>query len=382
MPSRKLVLMISSRADRSAVADGKGGVVSLSHVRKELKRTIEGATYLGGKLINVWINEEEVGGYAATSWEDCIKIAEDCDLFISLFDGSAGWSDSGNPGLGICQAEFETAHSRAPQKVALVQLANAKASTAADRAFLAALTGANLFRTKVGTSATAPVEKDEVIKGVLKVTRELLLKMAHEGVAQHKRSGPNLGQALDWSRMSFADRAGQIRKALTANLKSRPNAAAVGSTEMTVIEIGGDKLLVVPHAIPAAFGVPAAREMVGQPFLKDHAHIASLTATGAEAGIGGPIHIIGCSKSVTESQAISLLGFPDATIIQDKFGVYVADGTHKIQLCLIANCVDAASTAHGLQRLFDWLQRSGERDHLVRRAKARRVIVDSILTQL
>ena len=94
--------------------------------------------------------------------------------------------------------------------------------------------------------------------------------------------------------------------------------------------------------------------------------------------MAGPVHVIACHKSVNESQAMSLLGFPDATIVPGAFGIYVADNVQKIQLCLIANCRDESSTRHGLQKLFDWLAQTGEETLLAERAAARSRIVGAI----
>jgi len=96
----------------------------------------------------------------------------------------------------------------------------------------------------------------------------------------------------------------------------------------------------------------------------------------------GPVHLIACQKSVTESQAIDLLGFPDATVVTTTFGVYVVDPVQKIQLMLLSNCRDATSTRFAVQRLFDWLDRSGESDALVRRARSRKKIVGAIRKEL
>src|SRR5262249_59155534 len=43
------------------------------------------------------------------------------------------------------------------------------------------------------------------------------------------------------------------------------------------------------------------------------------------------------------------------------------DPIQKIQLVLLSNCRDATSTRFAVQRLFDWLDRSGEGDLLVNR---------------
>lgn len=380
MPQAKLSLMLSSRSDNSAVRDADGNEMKLAVVRRELKKEIEAETFFGARLLTVWVNEEEVRGYEPTSWEDCVAQAVSCDIFISLFDGSAGWSDEkGNPGIGICHAEFEAAHSASPQKVAVVHMRSAKVSSAADRSFLASLTKANPFKVFAGT-AGRQTTKQELVTEVKKTVREMLLRAAHEGTRQFKRSGPNLGQALDWSRLSYQERANAIRAVITGSLEGRPRSTSLPPN--AVIEIDGQPTLLVPHAVPGPFGVSMAREMAGQPFLRDHTIIDLIAGKLPNSDeVAGPVHLIGCSKSVTEAQAISLLGFPDATIIVDRFGVYVADELQKIQLCLIAGCSDPSSTKHGIQRFFDWLERSGEQAFLAKRARSRRAIVDAIIAQ-
>ena len=116
---------------------------------------------------------------------------------------------------------------------------------------------------------------------------------------------------------------------------------------------------------------------MGQPFLKDHE-----VASQLNSNFGGPVHVIACHKNVTEAQAMSLLGFPDATIVGGAFGIYVADNIQKIQLCFITHCRDAASTRHGLQKLFEWLARTGEDRLLAGRAVSRAKILAAIAGEL
>jgi len=119
--------------------------------------------------------------------------------------------------------------------------------------------------------------------------------------------------------------------------------------------------------VPAAMTVASAREMVGRPFLRDH------ELAGKMGGdIQGPVHVIACHKGVTENQAVSMLGYPDATIVTPAFGVYVADNVQKIQLILLANCRDESSTRYAVQRFFDWLVRSGEAKFLADRAQGQK----------
>jgi hypothetical protein len=92
--------------------------------------------------------------------------------------------------------------------------------------------------------------------------------------------------------------------------------------------------------------------------------------------------LIACQKATTEKQATDLLGFPDATVVATTFGIYLVDPIPKIQFALLANCRDATSTQFAVQRLFDWLERSGEGDALVRRARSRKKIVSAIRKEL
>jgi hypothetical protein len=140
-----------------------------------------------------------------------------------------------------------------------------------------------------------------------------------------------------------------------------------------VARIANADILLVPHAIPAAFSIGQAKEMVGQPFLRDHELAESLTEE-----IGGPLHVIACYKSATEMQAIKLLGFPDATVVTTLFGVFVADNIQKVQFAFIANCYDETNTRYGVQRFFGWLAQSGEDRYVAERARSRSRIVHAI----
>ena len=67
-------------------------MTSLSDIRKELKKEIEAAELFGKVLFNVWINEETISQpMSEDSWAVCMKEAKDCDMFISLYHGHAGY---------------------------------------------------------------------------------------------------------------------------------------------------------------------------------------------------------------------------------------------------------------------------------------------------
>jgi hypothetical protein len=46
-----------------------------------------------------------------------------------------------------------------------------------------------------------------------------------------------------------------------------------------------------------------------------------------------------------------------------------------VQFAFLTNCRDEASTRHGLQRFFEWLNQTGEDERVATRAKARARIV-------
>ena len=187
-----------------------------------------------------------------------------------------------------------------------------------------------------------------------------------------------LGQALEWSKLDYRARKLAMESACLdalAERQRRPRDMKIETTTVRV-KVGKSEILFLAHTIPAAVSVAAARELVGKPFLADYQHV------GGDDTVCGPVHLIACQKSVTESQAIDLLGFPDATVVTTTFGVYVVDPVQKIQLMLLSNCRDATSTRFAVQRLFDWLDRSGESDALVRRARSRKKIVGAIRKEL
>jgi len=153
----------------------------------------------------------------------------------------------------------------------------------------------------------------------------------------------------------------------------RVRKGSVEDSGKVFVQMNGYEVLAEPHAIPAALTVSPARDLVGQPFLRDHMLFGNLKGKR-----GGPLHIIACHKGATESQAAKLLGFPDATFVTAPFGIWVADPVQKVQFAFIVNCRDEANTRHGLQRFMEWLSQTGEDVLLAERALARARIVSAI----
>jgi hypothetical protein len=369
MAQQKIKLMISSRCNTTFPLGAKDGK-TLTEIRKRIKKEIEAESFLGKKLVAVWINEEEFEAGDQTAWDACVKQAQDCDIFISLWDGDAGWQADGS-GIGICHAEFETAYSLSPGKVAVISLFSGtpKLKQCPNSEYWAYLQKANVWQSQGASN------EEELIGQIKKAVNELVLKLCHQGARELKQSAANTGQALDWSRMNFSDRQKAMICALSASMIAKDNSKE--NEEGIFVSIKSKKILFRVSAIPAALTVSAAREMVGQPFLQDYKlnHVLGPSK-------GGPVHIIACQKSVTEAQSISFLGFPDATIISGSFGVYVADNIQKIQLCFISNCRDAASTKHGLQKFFEWVERTGEDQLLAERSISRAKIIKTIAGEI
>jgi hypothetical protein len=362
--------MLSSKCE---IEFPQGSGRLLSDIRRELKIAIEELEIAGKKAFEVWINEvAPPSGGTWDSWDVCIAAAKHCDILIVISNGDAGWADNGAE-TGICHAEMMTGLSLAPAKVRLIALPNViiTEDDAGERneRFQNELKRQSLFRG--GTVTNERALKSRVFEAL----HDAVLSLAQAGVGDAARGKFSSGAALDWSRLDFGARRDQMVNVVNAALLARPGAKRTSGG--TYLRMGEAEVLVVAHAIPAALTVGPAREMVGQPFLRDHEHAASL-----EGSIGGPVHVIACHKGATESQAAKLLGFPDATIVAAPFGIFVADRVQKVQFAFITNCRDESNTRHGVQRFFAWLSQTREETAVAERARGRARIVKVVAAVL
>ena len=364
--SSELRVMLSSRCNDKFPASA---ATTLTDIRRELKAEIEGMEIAGRKVFEVWINEDaDPASGTLDSWDACIEAVKDCDILLVISNGNAGWANASGD-VGICHAEMMTGLSIAPAKVRLIALDNIKitkdAAGARNSRFQNELSKQSLFRGGlVTTVAELKVRVNEALY-------DSVIALVQAGVRDAAKGKFHSGAALDWSRLDFGARQIEMKRVLREALLART--ASFEDAGSLVVSMDGREILVEPHAIPAALTVGPARESVGQPFLRDHQLEPNLTGKR-----GGPLHIIACHKSATESQAAKLLGFPDATLVAAPFGVFVADPIQKVQLAFLTNCRDEANTRHRLQRFMEWLSQTGEEKLLADRAQARARIVRAV----
>ena len=337
-------------------------------LRRALKLRLEdikiGARLVKGKLVGgkqafkVWIHEDESAGSAArNTWDVCMERSKAADVFIMLYNGHSGWLGTDDRtvknGVGICHAELAAAFDRAPVKVRGIQLNPlVKAELGSpDKEFQNYVEEQGIPRAQVATG-------DEALERAEELAAAILLRLAREGVGVNSSGDSSVGEALKWRRMNFRDRRETMTEAMVTLLRDRKGGMIKqpeGNDNVVAVPIEGSTIGFVCDSIPASMGTAAARELVGQPFLKDHEHTENWNAS-----IQGPVHLIACQKGVTETQAVRQLGFPDAIVVSASFGVYVADDVQKIQMAFIANCRDKTNTENNVQSFLKWLDNQKE----------------------
>ena len=375
--SEQIRVMISSRCKTRIPYNGKS--VWLSDLREILKEEIEKLELWKGQqaLFDCWINEESPGSAIdETWWERSIDESRRADILIVIYNGESGGGIKDVP-MGICHAELDAVMNDS-KKVRVIpiepnaELPKDKAQRTRDEAFREYVKNLDIFAPPVS-------DGDELIKRVRQELRDIIVTLVQNAGTTPDFSKSNIGAALEWHRMSYAVREGAMRAQLLRVLKEQQGAKPVklkpaeGEWMTMWLLLGGKKILAALHAVPAGLGQSAAREIVGQPFLMDHTLHRELAA-----GDGGPIHIVACYKGATESQAVKMLGFPDATVVPGRFGLHVADSVQKIQIVLLKNCQSPTTTTHALSTWLEWLKRSAEDRLVATRAAARKRIIAAI----
>ena len=363
--NKHISVMISSR--NNSTFDNK----SLSEIRTDLKSMLIKEKLFGKELFDVWINEDEPPqSFDETTWGHCLKKIRQADIVIVLYNGEAGWTRP-NDTLGICHAEVLEAVNVARGKVWSITLENKRINEQPNDEkqenieFKQFMEKQELF--------SKPVKTINTLKKELKKTlNDAVVNLMQKGVKEVSRNKGNHGESLLWKNMNYERRTQAIINSIGESIDVK--GIGIEENKNFFLTFDTQKVLVIIHAIPDTLSIASAREKVGQPFLEDFTKSKLLQYDN----VIGPIHIIGCHKSVTETQTRNILGFPDATILKDSFGIYVADNIQKIQMIFIEKCSDSHSTRSGVQDFLEWLERTSEVDNLIQRAKSRKKIISVV----
>ena len=367
----KIRVMVSSRSN-SEVFDEQ---VQLTDIRRRLQsmlhsvrwsnQTAEDAPAIssGQQIFDVWIHESEPAKSTKRGPFDLsLDEIRKADIVIVLYNGEAG-DKLDDRGIGICHAEFQEAVSRRGNIVYLIRLAPLPSRPGpSDKKFREAIERARPFEKAVKS-------EQEMQQAILELLHKAVADLVKRGASGGRSR--DRGLALDWSRLDMSRRRDKMRNALATELFV-PGKEARGEGPCK-IELARSKFAVCLHAVPGAMGVAAAREMLGQPFLRDHLWADELTRQTP-----GVIHLIACYKGVTENQATKIIGTPDTMTVASDFGVYAADHVQQIQMVFLANCADTVAVAVAVGRLHEWLKQTGEIEHIERRATGRMQIVKAI----
>lgn len=364
-------VMVSSRCDSSVTFSD--GTLTLSELRKEIKTILESEQLLEQQSFDVWINEHDTAAASANedAWEHCLNQAASAEIFICLFNGEAGWGLN-KKDVGICHAELEMALRTGRSKVCAVTLPYSKGKKTAGEVSRNKDFQDYFNKQKLYRGSTIQTRTD-AINLVKKSVVSQLFQLARRGKASSKADKYDRGEALNWNRLSFVKRKEVMESTLLDYFIGNGGSDAEGNS--VCYKINNKKVHVHVSAIPAALTISEAKELVGRPQLQDHVLCGGVKYNK----VPGPIHIIACHRNITETQALSVLGFPDAVIIKSGFGVYVADNIQKCQLVFFDECRDSVSTKHKAQMFFDWLELSDEGAEMLERANARRKIIAEIV---
>ncbi|HEV8581934.1 MAG TPA: hypothetical protein VGX68_22930 [Thermoanaerobaculia bacterium] len=382
-PIDRIRVMLSSR-NNDLIPDGQGGAVPLHTVREDLQRQLQGDKLLGHQLLEVWINEEAGAESGATDiWETCMGQVDQADILVVIYNGEAGWGmETGE--TGICHAEMARVWGRSPSKLRVIGLdfpsdpalkltspGEAAEKNEANRRFKEDLDTFRLFQAR-------PKDRPSLEKAVKLAVVKAVAELAKTGSEEGRRGRYYLGSPLDWSRLTYPQRKSEMEGVIRRYLaRVRKAAGDPDSAEPLQLTLRGEKVLFASHAVPAGFGTPEARELVGRPYLRDHE--IPFAGTG---GAVGPVHVIACHKTCTEGQISSFMGHPDLFTVQAPFGFFVADLVSFVQTFFLNACRDETSTQVALRRMFDWVEQSGEMGRIVERGRSRRTILETVAKEI
>jgi hypothetical protein len=373
---RRLRVMLSGRGET------KIGDLTLGEIRNRIGRRLTNGPWLGGPSFDVDVNTSH-DAPTESWWEESRRMARECHVFIGFYTGEAGTPDSRGT-IGICAAEWLAARDSGPDKVMGLDLRMARGEEEIDEAerrrnqqFANLVSGHRAWLRMIPTKPTY----EQIESATLELLSHAVTRLAGIGSRAERRAAFARGEALEWSRASFAERAQQMLVALAGAVggitMDAPDRVAVQGS-LRRIDIARASLLAWLHAVPGAFGVAAARERIARPFARE----VDLEQVLRAHGLIGPLHVIAVHRGVTESQLASFFGTPDIYVAAGRFGFYAADLTTLQQAIVLADCRDPLETDHQWARAADWLESVGEDKRLIEIANRRAAIVHLLAAQV
>lgn len=386
---RPLRVLISSRNNARIPRRG-GGAASLLEVRKGLQKKLQDETFCGQRLLEVWINEDSGNESGSENiWDVCRREITDAHIVIAIYNGEAGWQRQ-RGGVGICHEEIKYCLDHFPAKLYMIRLdygsdpalqlispreAAAEPRNAAFTRFL------EDWKRWQGMAVDDVALEEAVRQTVVKGISDLAINGSREG----RKGRFYFGEPLDWSRLGYQERKKEIEKALVGRLRDLGSLHPLDPEQERAMrspglawELDGARVLLSIHGVPSSFSIAEARELVGRPFLFDHAS----PAAAGDGDLAGPVHLIACHKSCTESQIFSFLGHPDVYIVQAPFGFFAADRISFVQTFFLTGCRDATATAMMLERMLEWMTEADEGKALVARARSRQKILETTRAEI
>jgi len=324
----KLKIFLSSRNNDKVVID-KTPCITLTEVRKKLKKDLEAIRFLGKEIFDVRINEDFGSDTSTDSYNTCLLEVQESDLVIILYNGVSGWAPVGTD-LGICHAEMDTALAVSTKKTAIIDLTSYFTISPGDASeakrneyFSKYVKDLNLFMNPVKLTKA---KKNQV------GFQETLLEVVENVIAKHMNERIKLSNiyfniagnnkiSLDWKKLKYSDRDKNITGILNKEISKN-----------TTFSIFTYKV----YSIPDNMSVEDAKSYTGRPFLKDQELIDH--PIGDAPIKYGPIHFIAVYGNASEIQVKNLIGFPDISAIKEDFGIYVWEQNTHVQLVFLTEC--------------------------------------------
>ncbi|MDN5105038.1 hypothetical protein O8C79_07030 [Aliarcobacter butzleri] len=331
----------------------------LTQTRENLAKAIQKIRIADKKLFEVVINEKEINGMNESIWQTCVKWAEECDLFIFIDNGSSG-SEIGATKMGILKAELTSAQNQNAKKIHGFSLKERiKKQSQRDIEYSEHINQYVLQKDIINYS--------DLEKRIILLINNYVLNVFHSGILYQTKQLVN-NSTIEWKNMTYSNREKEIKKCLSDNFK------LYMSKDLSI--------RYKYHAFPDSISIAESKEKVGQPFLYDYLDVEEMKKNDEI----GPVHIIGCYGSITESQVKKILGFNDAIILKSSFGIYVADRVSQIQMIFIEKCQNKDIVKKNIASFFDWLSidiKQEKMDEKIKfRAKKRFKIVQTMYENL